>query len=116
MQPAEAYEKRDSVRFLDVREYYEYDAGHIEDAVHIPLRRLPERFEELHRDETIVVVCQIGQRSDLAARFLRDRGFDAHNLEGGVTAWVHESLPMISGSGVPGEVVDGWAQTLEEPT
>lgn len=109
----EAWSARGSVQFLDVREFYEFDAGHIEGALHIPLRMLPSRFESLHRDRTIVVACQIGQRSDLAADFLRQRGFDAHNLEGGMTLWASNGLPFVSNLGDEGEVVDGWAQTLE---
>jgi rhodanese-related sulfurtransferase len=113
MQPADAYSRREQVQFIDVREYYEFDAGHIEGAVHIPLRHLPERFELLDRDRPVVVACQIGQRSDLAARFLCEKGFDAHNLEGGMTLWVEQELPIRSGEGSTGKVVDGWAQVLE---
>jgi rhodanese-related sulfurtransferase len=101
------------VQFLDVREFYEFDAGHIEGALHIPLRMLPQRFEDLDRERAIVVACQIGQRSDLAADFLRQRGFDAHNLEGGMTMWAARGFPFVSNLGDEGDVVDGWAQTLE---
>ncbi|MEA2452898.1 MAG: hypothetical protein QOG04_1608 [Actinomycetota bacterium] len=113
MLPDDAFATRDSVLFLDVREYYEWDAGHIEGAVHIPLRHLPTNFGSLDPERTIVVACQIGQRSELAADFLRQRGFDAHNLEGGMTLWASKGLPFVSGGGPEGEVVDGWAQTLE---
>jgi rhodanese-related sulfurtransferase len=113
MEPFQAFARRDEVRFLDVREYYEFDAGHIEGAVHIPLRRLPELVQTLDKERPVVVACQIGQRSDLAARFLREKGFDAHNLEGGMTLWVEQGLPILSGEGSSGTVVDGWAQVLE---
>jgi rhodanese-related sulfurtransferase len=111
--PDDAFAVRDSVLFLDVREYYEFDAGHIEGALHIPLRQLPDRFETLEQGRPIVVACQIGQRSELAADFLRQRGFDAHNLEGGMTLWASKGLPFVATEGVEGSVVDGWAQTLE---
>ena len=114
MLPQEAWTARDSVQFVDVREFYEFDAGHIEGAEHIPLRMLPGRFESLDRERPIIVVCQIGQRSALAADFLRERAFDAHNLEGGMTLWVSEGLPSVSNLGDKGDVVDGWAQTLED--
>jgi rhodanese-related sulfurtransferase len=112
--PTDAYQQRDGVLFLDVREYYEFDAGHIEGALHIPLRHLPHRFTDLKNDRPIVVSCQIGQRSALAADFLRARGFEAHNLEGGMDRWAAESLPVVSNEGSDGAVVDGWAQTLDE--
>lgn len=114
MLPAEAHLKRDEVLFLDVREYYEFDAGHIEGALHIPLRHLPHRLDLLEPGKPIVVSCQIGQRSALAADFLRGRGFDAYNLEGGMAQWAAEGLPFVSNDGREGAVVDGWAQTLEE--
>jgi rhodanese-related sulfurtransferase len=112
MDPRQAEELIGKALFLDVREAYEFQAGHIDGSVHIPLLDLPERFEELGRDKPVVVVCQIGQRSDLAARFLRERGFDAHNLEGGVARWTAENRP-IAGDGGGGQVVDGWARNPE---
>ncbi|HEV3471902.1 MAG TPA: rhodanese-like domain-containing protein [Actinomycetota bacterium] len=112
MTPDDAYEQRDHVQFLDVREFYEFAAGHIEGAIHVPLRRLPDRLDALDPSLPVVVACQIGQRSDIAARFLVERGFDAHNLEGGMTRWAERGLPFVSSEG-PGEVIDGWAQNLE---
>ena len=113
MLPEEVWSIRESVQFVDVREFYEFDAGHIEGSVHIPLRTLPGRFDTLDRERPIIVACQIGQRSALAADFLRERGFDAHNLEGGMTLWASKGLPFVSNLGDEGDVVDGWAQTLE---
>ncbi len=109
----DAYEKRAIVRFLDVREQFEYDAGHVPDTEHIPLMALPERFEELDPDVTWVVTCQIGQRSDMAARFLRGRGFDAHNLDGGIEAWMFAGLPVAAGKNAEGRIVDGYGQVLD---
>jgi rhodanese-related sulfurtransferase len=113
VQPEEAYQVRDDVIFVDVREFYEYDAGHIDGAVHIPLRHLPGKLDLIDPTKTVVVACQIGQRSDLAAGFLREHGYDAHNLEGGMTLWAEQGLPFVSNEGSGGQVIDGWAQTLE---
>lgn len=113
MQPDDAYAQRDRVQFLDVREFYEFDAGHIDGALHIPLRRVPERLHLLDPQRPAVVACQIGQRSDIAARFLNEQGFEAYNLEGGMTLWAELGLPMVDGQQAPGRVIDGWAQTLE---
>jgi rhodanese-related sulfurtransferase len=97
---------------LDVREAYEYEAGHIEGSLHIPIGQIQTRWEELDKERQIVVVCQIGQRSDLVAGFLRDNGYDAANLAGGLTAWTTSGLPLVSESS-PGDVVDGWARGLD---
>ena len=110
MRPKEAYERRDDFTFLDVREWYEWDAGTVSGAIHIPIRQLGGRVDSVPRDKPIVAVCQIGQRSALAAEFLTRNGFEAHNLEGGVEAWVAEGLPLVSETGDKGTVVDGWAQ------
>jgi rhodanese-related sulfurtransferase len=68
---------------VDVRTAEEYAAGHIPGAVPIPVDELRSRRGELPRDRTIVVYCQVGQRGYLAARILRQSGFQAVNLGGG---------------------------------
>ena len=114
MEPVEAYEKRASLLVVDVREFYEFDAGHIEGAAHIPLRHLPASQEDIAKDRPVVVACQVGQRSALAAAFLRERGWDAHNLEGGMEAWAAAGLPFVSNEGTTGTVAEGWTQTLKD--
>ena len=68
---------------LDVREANEWETGHLEGALHIPLARLlgnPESLDVLNRSEPIVVYCQHGIRSQRAMHHLRDQGYDAFNL------------------------------------
>src|SRR3954449_11316837 len=73
---------------IDVREQYEWDAGHIEGARHIPLGELPNRLDELPRDADIVFYCQSGGRSARALDVARDAGFArAKHLRGGFSAW-----------------------------
>ena len=96
--------------FLDVREPNEWEAGHLEGSVPIPLMQLPERFGELPKDRRVIAVCQIGQRSELAARFLCDQGYDAHNLEGGMAQWQALGLPFVAADDAEGQVVDGFAR------
>src|SRR5437762_6990414 len=73
---------------LDVREEMELAiASFPMPVVHIPLGTLPRRFEELPKDARIVCACRSGSRSAQAAQFLRQRGYDAVNLEGGILAW-----------------------------
>lgn len=117
MEPDTAHDRRAEYTFLDVREDYEWESGHIEDAIHIPLQQLPERYLELEKRRNFVVVCQIGQRSDLAAQFLKSRGFEAFNLDGGLERWTAEGYPLVMSNGLTGSVVDGYAQDLvwDEP-
>jgi rhodanese-related sulfurtransferase len=111
MNAHEAAAAKDHV-FLDVREPYEWAAGHLEGSVHIPIGQIQRRFEELDRDRPIIVVCQVGQRSALVANFLSTQGFDAHNLEGGLQEWAAAGLPLDSDDD-EGDVVDGWARDID---
>ena len=89
---------------LDVREDYEWDAGHVSSAVHIPLGLLADHIGELPSDRQVVVVCRSGARSARAAAFLTASGYDAVNLAGGMQAWAAVGLPFVSADGAPGEV------------
>jgi rhodanese-related sulfurtransferase len=82
------------VTLVDVREPWEWNAGHIEDSVHIPLGELIARLGEISEEQPIVMVCRTGSRSGDAAEYLRTLGYDADNLEGGVKAWAEAGLPF----------------------
>jgi rhodanese-related sulfurtransferase len=113
LDPRDAYTNREQYQFIDVRQAYEFEAGHVDGAVHITLQEVPARYEELDRGRPVVVTCQVGQRSALAAEFLSHKGFAAHNLEGGLDSWVNEGLPLVASEGARGDVVDGYAETLD---
>ncbi|HBI45103.1 MAG TPA: CoA-disulfide reductase, partial [Planctomycetales bacterium] len=68
---------------LDVRTAEEFAAGHIPEAVNVPLDELRSRLGELPHDRTIAVYCQVGQRGYLALRILQQSGWQAANLGGG---------------------------------
>ena len=84
--------------FVDVREPYEWEAGHIDGALLIPLGELVARLDDLPDDE-IVVVCRSGNRSGRAVAWLVANGFDAANLAGGMKAWAALGRPMVSDTG-----------------
>ena len=68
----------DSIVYVDVRTQAEYDAGHVEGAIHIPHTEMEARHEELapYSDQRIVVYCRSGRRSGIAERILESEGFD----------------------------------------
>lgn len=68
---------------VDVRNPDELKLGFIKGAVNIPLPGLRDRLDELPKDKTIYVNCQVGLRGYLAARILTLNGFKAVNLDGG---------------------------------
>jgi rhodanese-related sulfurtransferase len=84
---------------LDVREKDEWDAGHVDGAVHIPLGELPTRLAEVPADVEVVLVCRSGKRSARAVAWLNQNGFEAVNLDGGMGAWQQAGRPMVSMSG-----------------
>lgn len=84
--------KRGSVVLVDVRPAMEFEHGHIEGAISIPVDRLEQCLEELPRDKQIVAYCR-GEYclfADEAVSLLRRRGFDAVRLEGGWPEWAAE--------------------------
>jgi rhodanese-related sulfurtransferase len=72
---------------LDVREPGEFAAGAIPGATNIPLSQLRTRSTELPRNRSIDTYCGVGQRGYYAVRFLRQNGFDARNLSGGIATY-----------------------------
>jgi rhodanese-related sulfurtransferase len=83
---------------LDVRDKKEFDAGHIVDAINIPMSKLAQRVTELdkHKQKPLVVVCKMGQHSGDACKTLQQAGFEqVVRLAGGIAEWKAQSLPLI---------------------
>jgi glyoxylase-like metal-dependent hydrolase (beta-lactamase superfamily II)/rhodanese-related sulfurtransferase len=84
---------------LDVREKEAFDAGHIPGARHLPRGQLELRVNKELPDPTrrILVCCEFGQISTLAAATLRELGYtQAAALDGGVKAWRESGLPLTA--------------------
>ncbi len=79
---------------VDVRTAGEHAAGHIEGAAHLPLERLNEEIDQLDRSQPVLVYCRGGNRSEMAAEALRNSGWDAHSIDGGLLAWDEAGLPL----------------------
>jgi DMSO/TMAO reductase YedYZ molybdopterin-dependent catalytic subunit/rhodanese-related sulfurtransferase len=91
---------------LDVREPGEWQAGHVAQALLLPMGQVARHRGGLPQDRRIVVVCRSGGRSAAVAEALRAWGLDAVNLSGGMTAWGLAGLPVVStGPGSAGLVV-----------
>jgi rhodanese-related sulfurtransferase len=80
---------------LDVRTATEFAAGHVRGAVSVPVTALASRLEALKLDpmRPVVAICLTAHRSLPAVRLLRERGFDATELAGGMRAWRSLKLP-----------------------
>ena len=77
------------VQVFDARTAMEYQQGTIGDAVHAPLTEMPGSMERLALDPSrpVVMLCLSGHRSRPGTRWLRERGYEAYSLRGGVMAW-----------------------------
>ncbi|MGC9954533.1 MAG: rhodanese-like domain-containing protein [Rhizomicrobium sp.] len=74
---------------VDVRQPEEFNQGHIEGAVLMPLTNLPNSYRQIPRGIKLVVYCRSGHRSAQAVSFLRAQGYaKAVSLSGGYTAWL----------------------------
>jgi rhodanese-related sulfurtransferase len=78
---------------VDVRDRFEWESGHVPAARHVPLAELVARARELPRDTPVLVYCQTGSRSAIAASVLRGLGIDARDA-GGITAWRRSGGPV----------------------
>jgi rhodanese-related sulfurtransferase len=90
---------------LDVREDVEWEAGHIEGSMHVPLMELGERLGDLPQVEQTLVVCRSGHRSEHATAYLRQLGVEAVNLAGGLAAWQAAGRPLVADGEHPATVL-----------
>ena len=85
---------------LDVRTEEEYNSeiGHLAGARLIPVQELENRLAELEpwKARTIVVYCRSGNRSGRAAALLREHGFSALNMVGGILRWNKLEYPVVT--------------------
>lgn len=86
-------------QLVDVRAAPEHEAGRIAGSLHIELDRLPAEAGTLDRERPIVFYCRSGSRSALAAQAFAASGYRAHNLDGGLKAWVGAGLPIEPAGG-----------------
>lgn len=79
---------------VDVRETYEFAAGHVPGAVNVPLSLLPLKYRDLPMDRTIYLVCEVGARSGQATMALDQAGWKVVNVLGGTNAWINAGYPL----------------------
>ncbi len=87
---------------LDVRTPQEYAAGHVPGAINIPHTELGSRAEELsaYRQVELVLYCEDGRRTALAATTLHGRGFERLlHLEGDFSVWRAKGRPVAAAGG-----------------
>jgi glyoxylase-like metal-dependent hydrolase (beta-lactamase superfamily II)/rhodanese-related sulfurtransferase len=76
---------------VDVRLPSEWEAGHIPGSLNVPLQGLDAGLDRLSRNERLVIQCQSGYRSSIAASLLERHGFSGlQDLQGGWVAWAKD--------------------------
>ncbi|MFF4603812.1 rhodanese-like domain-containing protein [Streptomyces sp. NPDC001339] len=108
--PAVGVEELTSEDFLlDVREDDEWEAGHAEGALHIPMSEFVGRYGELTEKAPeggkVYVLCRVGGRSAQVVQYLLQRGIDAVNVAGGMQAWEATGRPVSDGKGGTGAII-----------
>lgn len=90
----QAFEKQSDSLLLDVRPVDEYEAGHADGAINIPLNELEENIDKLPKHQTIIIYCRgrLCGKSNQATRDLNERGFNAFSLNSSYQEWRELSL------------------------
>lgn len=89
---------------LDVRDLWEWTAGHAPQALPVPLPHLPIARIPRWAAQPVVVLCRSGSRARSATQLLRTRGVEAYAVAGGMSAWRDAGGRVVSTNGSPGLV------------
>ncbi len=95
----DAAERFDQGAFLlDVRTVEEWNQGHVDGAVLIPLDQLDGRVNEIPKDQDVLIICRSGNRSAEARNLLRSAGLKrTTSISGGINEWTTKGLPVVTG-------------------
>ena len=83
VEDAAALPRDGSAILLDTRTVPEYNRGHIDGFMNIPVDALRDRIAEIEKGKPVYVICQSGVRSYIATRILEGSGYEAYNFSGG---------------------------------
>jgi len=73
---------------LDVRENEELQICQLPNVLHIPLQSIPKQLDKISRNTPTIIVCHLGDRSQVAVHYLMQKGYEnIYNLDGGMEYW-----------------------------
>ncbi len=84
--------KPDRIQIVDIRKKEDFDRGHLEGSVNLPMGEIRQRFRELDPGKTVCILCYTGERSPDAAEVLEAEGFDVCNIAGGYRSYLRRNL------------------------
>ena len=81
-------------KILDVRTLEEFEQGHIDNAILLPLDEINDKVEEIFKDkeETILIYCRSGVRSKEACNIMVKKGYTNIIEFGGIVDWPFEII------------------------
>ena len=89
--------EKGSLLVLDVRTVSEFNGGHLQGAVNIPVEVLTYHLSQLDKKDELLVYCRTGNRSITAVGILRENGYDRiYHMDGGIMAWGSAKFPIVS--------------------
>lgn len=75
---------KSDLSIIDVRSKNEYEMGHLDNAINIPVAEMRSRLGEISKDKKVILYCAIGYNGYLASQLLKGAGYDnVYNLSGG---------------------------------
>lgn len=86
----------EGISVIDIRKREDYDHFHLAGSVNLEFKKIitsPRKHLKSLIGKKIIVVCNIGLKSNTVTRILRKNGFEAYNLMGGITEWSNLNLP-----------------------
>ena len=92
----ELMEQKSDLVILDVRTVAEFEDGHIEGAINVPVDELANRLDELSKDDELLVYCRTGNRSGSAVSILSDAGYTKiYHMHEGISVWIQQGHPVV---------------------
>ncbi len=95
---------KENIQLLDVRTSGEFKGGHLKDALWADWNdqsQFIERALALDKSKPVYTYCLSGGRSGAAAKYLQQQGYTVYNLQGGISAWKKEGMPVEEAAIVP---------------
>jgi len=95
--PAEAKARleNDHLQAIDVRETWEFAAGHVPGARNVPLRTFLRQARQELTGDSVILICAVGERASVACEMAASLGLTkVYNIRGGTNAWIASGFPV----------------------
>lgn len=82
------YQTKSNCKIIDLREFIEYEKYHIKDTFNIPFSLLMDKYYLfLNKKYCYFLICDNGEKSSIASKFLSSKGFNVIHIIGGIRMW-----------------------------